>query len=285
MVNDIGEGFLITLREGFEAGLIVAIVLAVVRANGRPELRRWVWLGTGAALALAAVAGVALHLTVEELTGTARLHAFAGVCLAAACVLTWMIFWMRRQARSLRSELELRVGAAMRRSALALAAVAFLAVAREGLETALFLVSTAGADGGSRIAIGGAAGLAAAAALAVAAYHGTRVIPMRVFFQATGVMIIALAAGLLSRAVQLLQAAGDLGTVNGAAYDLTMHRWLTVDSEVGRFLAGILGWDPRPSAEQVLVYCLFAAGALWLFLRRGGSSPHRPRAGPEAAGA
>ena len=266
----------VTLREGFEASLIVAIVLAAVRAQGRPDLRRPIWIGTAAAVVLAILAGVVLHLTVEDLTGVSRQRTFAAICLAAAGLLTWMIFWMRRHARSLKRELEQRVEAALGQSALALAGVAFLAVAREGLETALFLISTTSADDGSRIVLGGLLGLLLAVALGMAVYHGSRVIPMRAFFGVTGVLIILFAAGLLSHAVQFLQAAGDLGTVNDAAYNLTMFHWLTVDSEVGKFLAGIFGWDPRPSVEQVVVYLLFLVPVLVAFFW-GSNRPVRPR--------
>ena len=108
-------------------------------------------------------------------------------------------------------------------------------------------------------------GLAIATALGVIVYHGGRAVPMRLFFQVTGVLIIAFAAGLLSRGVQFLQAAGDLGTLNGAAYNLTGIHWLTVQTEAGRLLAGIFGWDPRPSVEQLLVYLLFLVPVLVLF--------------------
>ncbi|HTI35531.1 MAG TPA: FTR1 family protein, partial [Miltoncostaea sp.] len=171
-------------------------------------------------------------------------------------------------------------------SALALAFVAFLAVAREGLETALFLISTTSADDGARVAWGGIIGLAVAVALGVAVYHGSRVIPMKAFFQVTGVLIIMFAAGLLSRAVQFLQAANDLGTMDNAVYNLTMYHWLTIDSEVGKFLAGIFGWDPRPSVEQVAVYLLFAVPVLVAFFWGANRRPRRrevAEAGPAAA--
>lgn len=281
-VNSVGEALLITLREGFEAALIVAIVLAAVRRSGRPELRRWIWIGTGAALAAAAAIGVVLHLTIDDLTGVARLRTFAIICLAAAGLLTWMVFWMRRHSRSLRSELEGQVAAAMGQSALALAGVAFLAVAREGLETALFLVSSTTASSGGQVLAGGLIGLAIAVGLGVAVYHGSRVVPMRLFFQVTGVLIIAFAAGLLSRAVQFLQAAGDIGTLNDAAYNLTGFGWLTIQTESGKFLSGILGWDPRPSAEQVAVYLLYLVPVLVAFFW---DRPRRPRTAAPAASA
>ncbi len=249
-----GEALLITLREGFEASLIVAILFAAVRRSDRPQLAFWVWIGTGVAVVLSIIIGVALHLTIEDLTGVPRLRTFAIICLAAAALLTWMIFWMRGHARSLKGELEGQVQRALEQSVVALALVAFISVAREGLETALFLVSTTSAAGGQEVLIGGLIGLAIAIALGVGVYHGSRVIPMRLFFQVTGVLIILFAAGLLSRSVQFFQAAGDLGTVNNAAYDVTGAEWLTTSTESGKVLAGIFGWDPRPSIEQVIVY-------------------------------
>lgn len=268
-----GEAFLITVREGFEAALVVAIVLAAVHRGGRAGMDRWVWAGVAAALALSVAAGVALQLTVHDLAGDARMRTFAAVCIAAAALLTWMIFWMRRHARALAGEIDERVRAALDRSALALAAVAFLAVAREGLETALFLISTTTAGDGRDVLVGGLAGLAAAVALGALVYGGGRRIPMRAFFQVTGVLLILFAAGLLDRAVQFLQASGDLGTANGAVYDVTAVPWLTVGTESGRFLAGVLGWDPRPSVEQVLVYLLYAVPVLLAFFWSG----RRPR--------
>jgi high-affinity iron transporter len=276
----VGEAFLITLREGFEAALIVAIVLAAVHRSGRAGMDRWVWAGVGAALALSIVLGVALHLTIDDLTGVARLRTFAVICVAAAALLTWMIFWMRRHARALKGELDERIQAALGQSALALAGVAFLAVAREGLETALFLISTTSADDGRDVLIGGLTGLAGAVALGALVYGGGRRIPMKLFFQVTGVVLILFAAGLLDRAVQFLQAAGDVGTANGAAYDLTGQRWLTIDTESGRFLAGIFGWDPRPSVEQIAVYLLYAVPVLVAFFWDG-RRPRRRRAVPE----
>jgi high-affinity iron transporter len=277
-VKVVGEAFLITLREGFEAALIVAIVLAAVRRRDTGRLATWIWLGTGAAVVLSIVVGWILHVTIDDLEGVARLRTFALICIAAAALLTWMIFWMRKHSRSLRSELEGQVDAAIGQSAMALAGVAFLAVAREGLETALFLISTTTGDSDANVLAGALLGLAIAVVLGVAVYHGSRIIPLRTFFHVTGVLIIMFAAGLLSRAVQFLQAAGDIDTIDSAAYNLTMFHWLTVDSEVGKFLAGIFGWDPRPSVEQVVVYLLFLVPALVAFFWGGRRRPARPAA-------
>ncbi len=262
------ESLLITLREGFEAALVVAIVLAAVRRSDRPEMARWVWYGTGAALLLAALIGWLIHLTIEDLTGVSRARVFAAICFGAAGLLTWMIFWMRRHARSLKGELEGKAVQAMHESAFALGMVAFVAVAREGLETALFLISTTASSSGGQVLLGALIGIALACALGVLVYHGSKAISMKLFFQVTGVLIILFAAGLMSRGVLFLQSAGDLGSINDAVYNLTGQRWLTQSTQTGRFLAGIFGWDPRPSMEQVVVYLAYLVPVLILFFRK-----------------
>ena len=273
-----GESLLITLREGFEAALIVAIVLAAVRRSPRPELSRWVWGGTAVAIVVAIVAGLIIHATVEDLVGRNRARVFALICLAAAGLLTWMIFWMRRHARTLKRELEEKTGDALEQSGLALATVAFIAVAREGLETALFLISGTTQSSGSDVLIGGLIGIAIACGLGVLVYHGSRFVPVGRFFQITGVLIILFAAGLLSRGVMFLQASDDLGSLNTAVYNLTGQAWLTGSTQSGRFLAGIFGWDPRPSLEQVVVYLAYLIPALIFFFSDGSQRTPAPAA-------
>jgi high-affinity iron transporter len=273
----VSESLLITLREGFEAALVVAIVLAAVRRSERPEMARWVWYGTAAALAMSIAVGWLIHITVEDLTGVARSRVFAIICFAAAGLLTWMIFWMRKHARSLKGELESKALRALHQSAFALGVVAFVAVAREGLETALFLISTTASSSGRDVLIGGLVGIALAVLLGIGVYYGSRRIPMRRFFQITGVLVILFAAGLVSRGVMFLQSAGDLGTVDNAVYNLTGQRWLTQETQSGRFLAGIFGWDPRPSFEQVVVYLAYLVPVLFLFFWEGGSRARQPQ--------
>lgn len=249
------ESFLIALREGFEAALIVAIVLAFVKRQA-PSQARSVWIGTAAALGIALVAGLVLHVTLDGLEGRARGRTFAAICLAAGALLTWMIFWMRKHARSLKGELEGKASSAIADgSSYALAMVAFTAVLREGLETALFLISTTTSSGGGQVALGTLLGLAVATALGFAVYHGSKRFNMRKFFSVTGFLIILFAAGLMAKFVLFLQSTGDLGSfdLNGV-YDLTGQAWLTNSTQSGRFLAGIFGWDPRPSIEQVVAY-------------------------------
>jgi high-affinity iron transporter len=282
---------LIMLREGFEAALVVAIVYAYVLRIGRRDLTGAMWQGVLAAAALSVAMGVGIHLTVESLEGHARLLAFAAVSLLAVCVLTWMIFWMRRQSYRIKGDLQRNVDDALAGGGsvrLAIAAVVFLAVAREGLEAALFLIAAATAERGADVLVGGLVGLAVAAALGWLVVLGGRRLPMRQFFTVTGLVLLLFAAGLVSRTVLYLQSAGELGTAWNNVYDLTGYRWLTVSTETGRFLGAMLGWDPRPSIEQVGAYLAFLGTVGWLFLRpprRARQQPPRPLAGtPDARG-
>lgn len=261
---------LIMLREGFEAALVVAIVYSYIRRIDRPDLVAPMWQGMAVAAALSIGVGIVVHLTVENLSGQPRLLAFAAVSLLAVVVLTWMIFWMRRQAHLIRGELQHNVDQAIASRGdvrLAVMTVAFLAVAREGLEAALFLIAAATTEDGWAVLVGGLIGLAAASALGALVVLGGRRLPMRQFFTVTGLILIVFAAGLVSRTVLWLQAAGDLGTVWNNVYDLTAYRWLTVSTESGKFLGAMFGWDPRPSIEQVVAYLLFLITVSWLFLR------------------
>jgi high-affinity iron transporter len=280
---------LIMLREGFEAALVVAIVYAYILRIGRRDLVGPMWRGVLGAAALSVAAGVGIHVTVAGLEGRARLLAFAAVSLLAVCVLTWMIFWMRRQAWRIKGDLQRSVDEAVERGGnvrLAVMAVAFLAVAREGLEAALFLIAAATAERGVDVLVGGLAGLAVAGGLGWLVVLGGKRLPMRQFFTATGLVLLVFAAGLVSRTVLYLQAAGELGTVWNNVYDLTGHRWLTVSTETGRFLGAMLGWDPRPSIEQVVAYLGFLGTVGWLFLRppkAARQQPSRPAAAPAPA--
>jgi high-affinity iron transporter len=270
---------LIMLREGFEAALVVAIVYAYIQRIGRRDLVVPMWQGMAAAAALSLAVGVVIHLTVENLAGRPRLLAFAAVSLLAVVVVTWMIFWMRRQAHRIKGELQESVDHAIAGGGdvrLAVMGVAFLAVAREGLEAALFLIAAATTEDGWAVLLGGLVGLAGASVLGFLVVLGGRRIPMRQFFTVTGLVLIVFAAGLVSRTVLWLQAAGDMGTVWNNVYDLTAHPWLTVGTESGKFLAAMFGWDPRPSIEQIVAYLLFLVTVSWLFLRPAKVAPRTP---------
>ena len=185
----------------------------------------------------------------------------------------------------MKAELEGKTGVALAAgSGIGLAVVAFTAVAREGLETALFLISTTTNSGGGQVVIGTLIGLAIACFLGFLVYKGSSRFDPRLFFNVTGFLLILFAAGLLDRGVQYLQAAGDIGSVNNAVYNLTQYHWLTTQTQVGRFLAGIFGWDPRPSLEQVVIYLAYALPVGALFYLGGKKKPRAvaPKAAPPA---
>ena len=277
--------FFVMLREGFEAALIVAILYAYLRKTSRHDLIPAMWQGVAAAAVLSIGAGVAIHLSIESLEGEARLRAFAAISIFAVAVLTWMIFWMRKHARAIKGELQDVLDKAMAttgRVKWAIVAAAFFAVLREGLEAALFMIATATTEDGGEVLIGAVIGLALACLLGWAVVLGGKRLPMRQFFQVTGVALILFAGGLVARTVMFLQSSGDLGIVWNNVYDLTSIKMLTVETEVGRFLGAMFGWDPRPSIEQVVAYVAYVGTVTWLFLRSPKSArPAAPVAPPE----
>ena len=266
--------FLVMIREGFEAALIVAILLAYLRKVGRRDLFRPVWFGVGIAAVCALAFGVLVHTTVAEFEGKAELRIEAAISILAVVVLTWMVFWMQRQSRGMKGELERRVDSVLAHGGAAsgVVAVALLSVLREGIEASLFLIAAATGSTGREVLIGGLIGLTGAFALGCMVYLGGHKMPMRSFFTVTGLIVILFAAGLCSKAVLYLQLSHDLGSFNLAVYDVTRYTFLTQSSELGKFLAALVGWDPRPSFEQVVVFLGYFVPVTCLFLE-----PMRPR--------
>jgi high-affinity iron transporter len=238
--------FVITLREGFEAALIVGLIMAYLKKTGNlADHARTVWTGVGLAVSFSVLLGAVLFISVGELEGTAE-RLYEGIAMiVAAVVVTWMVFWMRKQAATIGSHLREQVGASLLAGGgLALAAVAFIGVAREGLETALFLFASVGDDGVLVTVIGGALGFIVAIGLGVAFYQGALRLDLKRFFTVTGVLVIAFAAWLLSGAVhEIGEVAGselleEIGLPVGAIYGVALA---TI------YLRGING--PRRPAE------------------------------------
>jgi high-affinity iron transporter len=210
VVLTVGAG-IITLREGFEASLVVVLVLAYVNRTGRRADLRAIWLGLAAAVVVSLAATAGLLAIGAELEGRAEAIYEGATMIVAAALLTWMIFWMRSRAGSLKTELEQQAGRALAAgSGLGLAAVVFVGVVREGLETSLFLASSAGSEGDRAAGIGAAVGLLLAVALAVVFYKGFARLDLRRFFQITSVLLLVLAAWLLARGLEELAEAGVL---------------------------------------------------------------------------
>ena len=264
-----GAAFVIALREGIEAALIVSILLAYLRRLGRQDLSRLVWWGTGLAFVVSFGVGTVIFIVGAEFEGRAE-QIFGGlVTLTAVAVLTWMIFWMRRQGARIKGELHEKVNIALVAGGGALAALAFVAVLREGVETALFLFAAAE---GTAVASGSVAsqllgallGLALAVVLAVLLYRGAIHMNLRSFFRVTGLILIVVAAGLFAAGIHELQEAGWFPFLQGTAFDISAT--LPSDSGLGAILRGLVGYSASPTTLEVVAWLgyLLIVGGLYL---------------------
>lgn len=200
---------LIMLRDGFEASLVLCIVLAFLRRTGRSDAQMYVWAGALVAVAVSAAVGATLFMVGLELHGRAEAIWEASTMLAAAVLLTWMIFWMRRQAHSIKREIEGKVEQALSSGSLfGLALVAFVGVLREGVETALFLIGTVSSAGAVGDVIGSVIGLAVAAGLGYLVYRGSSRLNLARFFSWTSVLLLVFASYLVVMGVHELAEAG-----------------------------------------------------------------------------
>jgi high-affinity iron transporter len=273
-----GAAFVIALREGIEAALIVSIVLAYLKQLGRSDRSHLVWWGTGLAVALSAIVGTIIFSVGAEFEGTAE-QVFEGlVTLTAVGVLTWMIFWMRRQGARIKSELQEKVDTALVAGGVALAALAFFAVLREGVETALFLFAaaegTAVAGGGVGAQLVGAAlGLVLAVVLGALLYRGGIRMNLRSFFKVTGVILIVVAAGLFAYSVHELQEAGWFPFLEAHAFDLSAT--LPDDEGIGAVLRGLVGYNADPGVLEVVAWAAYLVLVGTLYLRPTQPLPSR----------
>jgi len=257
------SNFLIALREGLEASLIVGILLAYVVKTGRVGALRSIWLGVGIAITFSLGIGAVLSFTARSLPGQFE-PLFAGAtAVGAVALVTWMVFWMRRTAHQLQTHLHDRLAGAI--GPVALAAVAFLSVAREGLETSLFLYTNAkaaGADSGPLVGL--LLGFALAIALGWAVYNRALHLNLGKFFSITGVGLIIVAAGVLSHGIGDLEEAFNLHSP--LAFDV--HRLIGESSVVGHLLSGTIGFSPITSIMQASAWSLYLIVVLWLYLRK-----------------
>lgn len=256
--------FFITLREGLEAALIVGIICAYLMRVGRPDLLKPVALGVVAAVVLCIVVGVAVVATVGRLPLQVQATLEGVGAVAAVLVLTWMLFWMRRQGRAIKGTLESDLAAAIATgTALTLVGVAFLAVIREGLETVLFLLAVVNSRGDTTTAlVGGLLGLAVAVLVGWAIFAMGARVNLGRFFNLTGVLLIFVAGGLVMYAIAEFTEAGLL-PVTPAAFDLGAT--LPESSPVGAILAGLLGYQSEPSWLQLSGYLVYVIPVLALF--------------------
>jgi high-affinity iron transporter len=261
-----GQSLLVTLREGLEAGLIVVIILTYLRNAGQRSYWKYALLGTGAAVGVSILVGAVIFVAAGEFEGRAEQVFEGSAMLTAVAVLSWMIVWMKSQAAHIRGHLQAQVQSALAvGSALALAAIPFVAVLREGIETALFMFAAARTSTPVESTFGAGLGLAGALILSYAFYRGGRRINLRLFFNITGVLLILFAAGLLAHGIHEFHEARLVPP-------LVEHIWnangvLSDEEGVGEWLKGIFGYNGDPSLVEAIAYPLYLGVAFWYFLR------------------
>ncbi|MGW7459261.1 iron uptake transporter permease EfeU [Streptomyces sp. NPDC054797] len=265
--------YLIGLREGLEASLVVCILVAYLVKTERRDALRPVWLGIAIACGLSLAFGAMLEFGTQELTFEAQELLGGSLSIISVGLVTWMVFWMKRTARHLKAELHGKLDTALAMGTGALVATAFLAVGREGLETALFVWASvrASGEGSSAPLIGVLLGIATAIVLGYLFYRGALKINLAKFFTWTGGMLVIVAAGVLAYGVHDLQEARFLGGLNDRAFDVSAA--VPPDSWYGTLLKGVFNFQPDPTVLQLTVWVLYLVPVLTLFLLDRGRPP------------
>jgi high-affinity iron transporter len=249
--------FVIGLREGMEAALIVGIVAAFLGQQGRGDALRQVWIGVTIAVSICVAIGVALQIISEDLPQQQQEGLETVVGAIAVVMVTYMVLWMRRHSRDLKGDLEAAAGSALAHgSAKALVAMAFLAVLREGFETVVFLLATFHASGNATLSwVGALLGILLAVVLGYMIYKGGVRINLSRFFRITGIVLVVIAAGLVMTAVHTANEAGWLNFGQNQAFDLS---WLVrPGTPLESFVTGVLGIQPYPVWIEVIAYLAY----------------------------
>jgi high-affinity iron transporter len=270
--------FVIALREGLEAALIVGILVAYLVRSQRRHLLKALWTGVAIAIAASLGFGAILSFTSAELTSRGE-ELFAGLTsFIAVGLVTWMVFWMKRTARTLRDGLHSKVDNALVGGPISLALVAFFAVVREGLETALFIYAnfkTVGAA--SSATVGLVLGLALAVALGYLIYNRSVKLNLSKFFTVTGVALIIVAAGVLSYGIHEFQELGYLPGADTFIWDVTP--WIAKESILGSILGGTIGFDTTTSVVQFIAWTAYLVAVLVPYLsKKSAPAPRIPAA-------
>ena len=266
-----GAAFLITLREGLEIALVLAILVSYLVKSGRASETTHVWRGSAMAVGFCIVVGLLFHWFVGEFDGKPEKFIEGTIAIVAAAVLTWMIFWMRGHARTMGAEFRAQIDAAA--TSRALATIAFAAVLREGLETVLFLISAETTNSsGTSVVVGGFLGLVVAAALGRVVYAGGNRLNLRTFFNVTGALLILFAAGLFGKFFHEYREL--FGIENGW---LVSPVW-TIDSGIWSsgtfydFMKGFFGWHYQYEKIRLVAYFAYLLPVTWFFAKGAKSS-------------
>ncbi len=277
-IGDMSAAFLITLREGLEISIVLAILIGYLVKTGRGDRTGQVWLGAGIAAVICVITGLLFNTLVGEFEGKAEQAIEGTLAVAAAVVLTWMILWMRKNARAMSGDLRSKIDGATTASAVMF--ISFVAVAREGFETVLFLLGAeTGSASGAQVVLGGLLGLGVSAVVGVLVYRFGKNIDLRAFFRITGVLLIFFAAGLVGKAFHEFREL--LGLEDGW---LMQPMWIIESGPLASgtlydFLKGLFGWAEDPERIRVFAYFGYLVPVLWLFLR---SEPTSTPAAPAA---
>ncbi len=268
--------YLIGLREGLEASLVVSILATFLVKSGHRDRLKLVWIGVGAAIGVAA-AGWALLQFITALTARSftTQETIGGVMsILAVAFVTWMIFWMRKASRSIAKELRERMGQALEVGPRAVVVLAFLAVFREGIETAFIVYASAATATTAVPFIGVLLGLATSVALGFAIYRGAVRINLGVFFKWTGALLILVAAGIFAYGFHDLQEANILPGLQTLAFDIS--HVIAPDSWYGVLLKGIFNFNPTPTVIEAAAWVLYLVPVLVLYFRPIKSSTPPP---------
>jgi high-affinity iron transporter len=272
----LGSG-LIGLREGLEAAIVVAILVAFLVKSERRDGLRWVWLGVAAAVLMTVAVFLVIQFGENTISGLAA-EAIAGIAsLVAVAIVTTMILWMRKAAAPMSGELRSGMARALETGSMAVLALAFLAVGREGVETALFMVGYAEAQTAWPL-IGLIIGVLFAAAIACGMYAGAIRINLAKFFKYTGAFLIVVAAGILSYGVGALQTVGWLPGLADKAFDIST--WFNWSSWYGEVIQGIFNITPTPTVLQLAAWLAYLVIVMTIFLRPT-KAPPKPDPSPQ----
>jgi len=260
--------FLIMLREGIEAALIVGIVASYLKRSGSSSMMPGVVIGVLLAVALSFFVGAGLQIAMAEFPQKEQ-EFFEGVVgLIAVVMLTSMVFWMRKAGPSVQGDLQESVRSALaggKSREWALVGVVFLAVAREGLESVFFLLAIFQQSSGWQAPLGAVLGLLCAVVVGYGIYSGGLRLNLRRFFRLTGIFILLVSAGLLAGVLRMFHEAGVWNHFQNVVFDI--DHVLPMDSPVGAVLSGLLGYQSAPVTGEVVVYLVFLVVTLYLFLR------------------
>lgn len=287
----LAANFLIGLREGLEASLVVSILVAYLVKTDRRHDVRHIWIGVVSAIVLVVAAFAAIRLAVGSLPFRTQELVGGTLSVFAALLVTWMLFWMRRTARTLKSELEGELSRAVALGPFAIMSVAFLTVGREGLETAAIIYGTVANSYTVQPFVGSIAGFVVAAALGYLMYQGAIRVNLAKFFTITGALLILVAAGVLAYGIYDLQEAaflprltmsvGPISDLGNQVFDISGA--IPPDSWYGTLLKGTVNFQPNPSWLQAIGWLCYLAIVLPLYLR-GSSAIFRRRTEPSLEG-